>query len=167
MHIYLLVYRWSSSSTPFALYTEGYVRRIHRGLDHPSIRPTEKLLQIVRWTHITDDTRKQFAELQSYFRALHELARSPRRFKQTFVTDTLMFNHWLIVDSILIDASAVIHTIIEATHFITAPFLRNQSTEKIWNYICRLWTHTYMGPPNLLWVDQRKENLSKEIPETL
>lgn len=66
-----------------------------------------------------------------------------------------------------LDNHPVIHLIDEATHFTASDFLRNQNSAYIWTKICNLWSHTYLGPPDFLMVDQGTNYTSNEfIQET-
>lgn len=56
---YFLKHRCSSSSTPFALYTEQEVRHIPRGLDHPSVHDTESLLRRASRVPLTRENKKE------------------------------------------------------------------------------------------------------------
>lgn len=71
---------------------------------------------------------------------------SPRKFRLTVGEEELRFNQRVIVDNMFINNKPIIHMVDESTHFTAASFLRNQSAEKIWKSIRKLWILTYMGP---------------------
>lgn len=164
---YFLIYRWKAGTTPFALYSEGELRRIHRGFGHPSVRATEKLLERAAGENIDEDTRKALQQLERGCHTCRRYAGSPRRFKLTIGTGSLKFNHRIVADTMFINSRPVVHIVDEATHFTAAAFLKTQTTAELWRTICNLWCNVYMGPPDFLSVDQGTPYVSKEMKENL
>lgn len=60
---YSLVYRWSAATISYALYTQGEWRRIHRGLEHPSVRATEILIRRASGSPLSTIKMKKFRKL--------------------------------------------------------------------------------------------------------
>lgn len=92
---------------------------------------------------------------------------TPRRFKLTVGTDEVHFNHTVQIDTVLLSGKPVIHIVDMATHFCTASSLRSQSTKNIWHRIQSMWTLFYVGPPDLLSVDQVSAYISNEMGQNL
>lgn len=58
------------------------------------------------------------------------------------------------------------HIVDEATHFTVAKFLKTQSTSDVWKAITSCWKKVYLGPPDILPVDQGINLVSKEFLST-
>lgn len=164
---YFLVYRWSADDTPYALYTEPELRRIHRTFGHPSVKATYNLLKRASKTGLDKEIRLELEKIADDCKVCKTNSSTPRRFKLTVGSDELRFNHRVIADTMFLDSKPVLHMIDESTHFTAATFLRNQSTEEIFNNITRLWSMTYMGPPDFLAVDQGSAYISDEMKRNL
>lgn len=75
----------------------------------------------------------------------------------------LQLNHLVQIDTIFLNRKPVVHLVEEITDFISASFLRNKSTNKIWKAISGLRFYTYMGSPDFLAVDQVTPYISREM----
>lgn len=160
---YFFIYRWSTRNVPYALYTENELRRIHRGFGHPSVRATRNLLARSNNGNLNPVLMNQVKKIKADCVTCRTNASAPRRFKLTLGSEEIQFNHRVVVDTMFIQSRPVLHLVDEGTHFTSAAFLKNQSTAEIWKTICRLWIHTYNGPPDFLAVDQGSAYISKEM----
>ncbi len=61
--------------------------------------------------------------------------------------DDLMFNSEAIVDIMYVRGRIVPH-VEKATHFQASKFLRDDTTESIWNTLLQTWSLIYLGPPD-------------------
>lgn len=61
---YFLVYRWSATDTPYALYTEKILRKIHRNFGHPSVQSTLNLLKRASETKLTKNMRRELEKMR-------------------------------------------------------------------------------------------------------
>lgn len=75
----------------------------------------------------------------------------------------MRFNHSVQVDMVLLDGRIVINLVDFDTHFGAAAFLKFKSNEKICWTSELLWTLHYMGPTDLLEVEQGKAYVSNQI----
>ena len=160
---YFFKYNWSSTSIPYVLYTEKELRTIHRSFGHPSVSSTYKLLRRASGDKLKGNIKGMLRRLSENCKICKTNAATPRRFKLTIGTDDLRFNNRIIVDTMFIEGRPVIHIVDECTHFTAASFLKSQSASEIWKSILMLWTHTYMGPPDFLAVDQGSAYISEEF----
>lgn len=87
---------------------------------------------------------------------------TPRIFKIPIGSEELRFKHWVVVDTMFLNARPVLHVINEATHFTAATFLRDQSANEIFKQIYKLWALSYMAPPDFLTVDQAPTELARQ-----
>lgn len=90
---YLLVCNWGADVTPFALYTEGELRRIHRGFGHPPIRSTHILLKGVHEGKLRPTIVAELTKIADDCKICSFNTSAPRRFKITIGTGDLRFNH--------------------------------------------------------------------------
>ena len=160
---YFFIYEWDAKELPYILYTEGELRRIHRGFGHPSVLSTYNLLKRANKSKLRKSIKQEIAKIVEDCDICRRSGNKPRRFKLTAGTEELRFNHTVVVDTMFIESRAVLHMVDEATHFMAACFLRSQSASDIWKAIVRLWILTYMGPPNYLAIDQGSSYISKEM----
>ena len=158
---FFFIHNWSSKDTPYDLYTEDDLRKIHRGFGHPSVKATYHLLRRANPDTLPPQTMKALTKISTDCKTCLKYAQAPRRFRLTIGAETLRFNHRVAIDTMFINNKPILHMVDEATHFSAACFLRNQSTREIWNNIRKLWILTYMGPPDFLIVDQGTAYVSK------
>lgn len=90
-------------------------------------------------------------------------ANPPRRFKLSIGSEYFRFNHHVQIDTMFISGKPVLHLADEAMHFQATSFLHNQSAKEIWRTLQAIWSLTYLGPPDFLWVDQGSSYVSTEM----
>lgn len=81
-------------------------------------------------------------------------AAAPRRIKLTIRTTYLRASHCPQLRTMLQSSLPVLDAVDKAAHFTTASFLRNQSSDEIWQTMQRMWFQIYMRTPYFLKVDQ-------------
>jgi hypothetical protein len=62
-----------------------------------------------------------------------------------------------------INGKPVLHIVDEATRFNAACWLENMTAKATWDAIQYIWTDTYLGPPDFIVTDARKNFVSKEF----
>lgn len=162
----LLIHKWEPNDFNISLYTEGELRKLHRSFGHPSSSSLAKLLQRARPEQFNADVQKYLEDITKSCVPCQFHSRKPRRFKLAVGTDELRFNHIVAVDVMYIDGEPVLHIVDEATHFMSACFLRNSSTKEVWASIRKCWINVYLGPPDFLRVDQGSNLVSSEFKES-
>ena len=164
---FFFIHKWSCNDTPYALFTEDELRKIHRGFGHPSVKASYHLLRRANPDTLPPQTLKELNKISRDCKTCLKYAQAPRRFRLTIGAEKLRFNHRVVVDTMFINNKPILHMVDEATHFSAACFLRNQSTSEIWKCIRKLWILTYMGPPDFLTVDQGTAYVSKEMKNNI
>lgn len=157
------VYRWRADDTPFALYIESDLRRIHRGFGHPSVQETHNLLRRASADTLAKNILSILQKIADDCDVCKRNGPKPRIFKLTIGNEDMCFNNRVVVDKMFIDSKPVINLVDESTHFTSACFLKNQCSSEIWKAITKLWFMTYMGPPDHLAVEQGSAYISKEL----
>ena len=89
-------------------------------------------------------------------------AKSPGRFKFT-LKDDCDFNYSVQIDVFYLDGKPVLYVIDEATSFIAARFLKDESTRTVWDTLRTCWIDTYLGPPDYFVHDAGKNFSSIEF----
>lgn len=158
-----LIHKWQPNETDYGLFTEADLRKLHRSFGHPSASSLTSLLKRARPDEFDASVREAIEEITSSCVPCQFHSRKPRRFKLAVGTEDLRFNHTVAVDVMYLDGSPVLHIVDEATHFMSACFLRNVSSREIWSAICRCWVIVYLGPPDFLRVDQGSSLVSAEL----
>lgn len=159
----LFVYRWTSDSIPYSLYSEHELRNIHRRFKYPSLNATHNLLKRANEDNLEADVKKMLDKITEHYKICKANDSAPRRIKLTIGTDDIQFNHSVIIETMFISSKHVLHLVDEGTHFTAAAFLKNHSSSDIWRSITRLWTHVYMVPPDFLSFDQGSAYISQEF----
>ncbi|KAI0990859.1 hypothetical protein K3495_g17328, partial [Podosphaera aphanis] len=84
------------------------------------------------------------------------------RFKFT-LRDDVDFNHSIYIDIMYIDGSPVLHVVDEATRFQAAKWLRNMTSQHVWNMLRLCWIDVYLGPPDIITHDAGTNFTSEEF----
>ena len=80
--------------------------------------------------------------------------------------DGIVFNQKLAIDLMFLNKQPVLHVVDTQTHFSAAMFLREQSTDAVWNAFLYCWATLYIGYPERLRVDRGSQFISKKFQET-
>ncbi|OXV09105.1 hypothetical protein Egran_03132, partial [Elaphomyces granulatus] len=159
---------WGRSLTSYIAQTiylsESELRQLHRRFGHPSARRFADLLH--RSDHDID--RKAIERLTKHCTMCQKYGGSPRRFKFTLRDPDLQFNHTIIVDIMYIDPgnsgrNPVLHIVDEATRFQAARWLKDISSQTVWNTLRLCWIDTYLGPPDIIGHDAGTQFMSDEF----
>ena len=154
---------WSPSDMPYILYTESELRRLHRNFGHPTVSALKKVLKRANPETCDKKTKTAIAEIVQSCKTCQKYASRPRRFKLTIGANDLIFNHVLAVDIMYINGKPILHVVDEATHYMSALFLRKVSSEETWKAIQRCWIRVYLGPPDNIRVDQGSNFVSQHF----
>jgi transposase InsO family protein len=143
--------------------SEPELRQLHRRFGHPSVRRFIDLLH-----HSSHDTNRQAIErLTRRCTTCQKNGASPRRFKFTLRDPDMQFNHTIVVDIFYLTANGhqnpVLHVVDEATRFQAARWLKDVSSQTVWNNLRYCWIDTYLGPPDVINHDQGKQFVSEEF----
>lgn len=159
----LLWHNWSSDT---ALFSESELFQLHRSFGHPSVTALYKLLRRARYNEVNEKIRRSIKEIVKRCKVCEAYSSKPKRFKLTVGSEEARFNHMVAVDIMYINKDPVLHVIDEATHFMSACWLRKVSSKEVWNGLLRCWSNTYLGPPDFLRIDQGSQFVSSEFKST-
>lgn len=151
---YFLVNCRKPEDLKYAPYTESELRKLHRVFGHPSVQALYNLLKRANPEGVEGSMRKKLEEIISACDTCVRHGAKHRRFKVTIGTDDLRFNHNVAVYAMYINSRPVLHLVDEATHFNAARFLRNKTSNHVWKTVLKCWSRVYLGPLDLLHVDQ-------------
>jgi hypothetical protein len=88
--------------------------------------------------------------------------KSPGRFK-FILKDDHEFNYSITIDVMYLDKKPVLQVVDSATVFQAARFLKDMSACTAWDTLCICWIDTYLGPPDRLIYDARKNFVFTEF----
>ena len=91
-------------------------------------------------------------------------SKAPGRFKFT-LKDDLDFNSEIIVNVMYLDGKLVLHIVNTATTFQTAYFLKDMSARAAWDTLKLCWINTYLGLPDYIVHDARKNFVSTKFKQ--
>jgi hypothetical protein len=157
-----LVQKWEENEA-LALFTEDQLRKLHRSFGHPTAGSLYRLLKGARPDKASSSVRDAIYELTKACNVCLARERQPRRFKLTIGAEDLRFNSVIAADVMYIRNEPVLHVVDEATHFAAASWLKAMTARETWDTLLRCWSHVYMGPPDLLRVDQGSNFASKDF----
>lgn len=167
MENFFLIHRWRPEDLTCLLYTKDELRRINRNFGLRSVRATIGMMKRAQDGVLSRRDHRMLRAIAAQCKTCARHAASPRRFKLTVQTDDLRFNHTVYLDTIFIDRKPVLNIVDLATHFCADGFLRAQKTKEIWRQIQQLWSLTYAGPPDYLFIDQGSAYVSAEMRKTV
>jgi len=143
--------------------TEPELRQLHRRFGHPSVRRFVGLMD--RSGHDVD--RKAIEHITKFCKMCQKYSASPRRFKFTIRDPDIQFNNTIIVDIMYIESDGaqkpVLHIVDEATRFQAARWLKDVSTQVVWNTLKMCWIDTYLGPPDIISHDAGTQFTGEEF----
>ena len=139
--------------------TEPELRRLHRRFSHPLIDKLRNLLKRLR--HEVDTLALQY--LTRYCSYCQKHGKLPGRFKFTLQNLDIEFNYTILVDIIYITNKAVLYIVDEATGFQAVRWLQNISAKHVWDVLRMCWIDTYIGPPDMITYDAKKNFISKDF----
>jgi hypothetical protein len=87
-------------------------------------------------------------------------ASRPRRFKLSLGAEDLRFNAVVMVDIMYLERVPMLHIVDQATHFTSARFLENISSENIWKVLRQCWNEVYLGPPDVIKIDSESHQFA-------
>ena len=139
--------------------TYAELHQLHRRFGHPSVRRLVRLLERAR---LNDIDVKSVERLTKFCEQCQLHAKSPGRFKFT-LKDDCDFNYSVQVDVFYLDGKPVLHVVDEATSFMAARFLKDESARTVWDTLRTCWIDTYLGPPDYFVHDAGKNFSSIEF----
>jgi hypothetical protein len=140
--------------------TDVELRRLHRRFGHPSVKRLQKLLY--QAGHKSD--RSTIEQLTKFCHYCQKYGKSPGRFRFT-LKNNINFNYNVIVNVMYISGAPLLHIVDEGTRFQAGRWLQNVSAKHIWDVLRTYWIDTYLGPPNLITYNARKNFVSNEFKQ--
>ncbi|KHJ30399.1 hypothetical protein EV44_g3633 [Erysiphe necator] len=138
---------WGTMVTSTCYLTETELRTLHRRFGHPS---AIKLLNLLEKAGHNDRTHRRLLEaINNNCAKCRKYTGAPMRFKFT-LRDDVDFNHSIFIDVMYIDGSPVLHVVDEATRFQAAKWLKNMSSQHIWEALRMCWIDVYLGPRDII-----------------
>ncbi|KHJ30584.1 hypothetical protein EV44_g3904 [Erysiphe necator] len=132
----------------FKYLTEGDLNRLHRRFGHPSVACLHKILQEAG--HNDPDNFKTLTNISAHCKHCQLNGPAPFRFKFK-LKDDKNFNHTILVDIMYLEGNVLtLHVIDEATRYQAARFLKDVSSQSIWQALRLCWIDVYVGPPDLI-----------------
>lgn len=139
------------------------LRHLHRRFGYPSVRRLLAVLQRAGYDDIAPKTVQNITKL-CHLCQKHDKA--PGRFKFTIKdSDSIQFNHTILVDIMYIDGTPVLHVVDDATGLQAARWLPDMTTKTIWYTLRHCWIDVYIGPPDYIVTDAGKNLTSKEFQQ--
>lgn len=142
--------------------TETELRTLHRRFGHPSALKLVHLLE--KAGHDEHQNRQILEKIGKNCDKCQKHANAPMRFKFT-LRDDVDFNHSIYIDIMYISGSPLLHVVDEATRFQAAKWLRNMSSQHVWNVLRMCWIDVYLGPPDIINHDAGSNFTSQEFKD--
>jgi hypothetical protein len=157
-HPWMLLNR-TEETVAYCHLTYSELHQLHRRFGHPSVRRLVLLLERAKLDNIDV---KSVERLTRFCEQCQLHAKSPGRFKFT-LKDDYDFNYSVQVDVFYLDSKPVLHVVDEATSFMAARFLKDESARTVWDTLRTCWIDTYLGPPDYFVHDAGKNFSSIEF----
>ena len=110
-------------------------------------------------------TTKKSKKLTRFCEQCQKFGKSPGRFKFK-LRDEVNFNYTILIDIMYIDGNPILHIVDEGTRYQAAQWLRNMTSEHIWDTLCYPWINTYQGPPDYIISDAGKNLVGKHFVQS-
>ena len=131
------------------------MKKLHRDFGHPYPEALFKLLQKSKNTKSLDSsTLATLKDITKRCQPCQKWAPKPARFRVSFPTDQITFNHEIEVDIFWLDISPALHIIDRGTRYSVAKFMENESSEHVWDLIVEFWITVFTGYPQIISHDQ-------------
>jgi hypothetical protein len=78
----------------------------------------------------------------------------PMHFRVSIESEDIRFNHCVAVDVMYISSKPALHVVCEATHYQAARLFSNMTANETWKLFSESWSKNYLGPPDILRIDQ-------------
>ena len=132
--------------------TYSELHQLHRRFGHLSVR---RLVLLLKRAKLDNIDIRSVEHLTKFCEQCQLYAKSPGRFKFT-LKDDCDFNYSVQINVFYLDGKPVLYIIDEATSFITARFLKDESTRTVWDTLRTYWINTYLSPPDYFVHDAEK-----------
>ncbi|RKF60459.1 hypothetical protein OnM2_050063, partial [Erysiphe neolycopersici] len=146
-----------------AFLTDKELSQLHRRFGHPSAKRLSCILE--RTGHDFNEEFLQHLNKICHHCQMH--GKPPGRFRFRLKDDDIDFNAIIIVEIFYIsdngESLPVIHVLDEATRFQSGEFLKNETSQEVWEKLKMCWINTYVGPPDMIVTDAGKNLTSKEF----
>lgn len=149
------VIRWGYAAS--ALFTDSELRRFHQSYGHNSVDKIMLSLQEAGFDELPESTREKMNDIARQCDAYQRNTVKPRHFSISLNWRGQTFNHVILADVVHFDDGDLVHVIDSATRLNAAKFTqstKNPTGVEIWNAIKLCWIDVYLGPPDVLQVDQ-------------
>jgi hypothetical protein len=149
------VIRWDYAAE--ALFTEAEQRNFHRSYGHRSAETIIKSLEEAGFEDLPADTKDKLNDIARACDPCQRNAVKLLYFSISVKWKDQRFNHLVLADVVRFCDGDLVHVIDRATRLNGVrftPSLKNPSAPEIWNAIKLCWIDIYLGPPDILQVDQ-------------
>jgi hypothetical protein len=140
--------------------TDVELQRLYRRFGHPSVERLQKLLYRAGY----ESDRSTIEQLTKFCHYCQKYGKLPGRFRFT-LKDDINFNYNVIVDVMYISGASLLHIVNKGTCFQAGRWLQNVSAKYTWDVLRTCWINTYLGPPDLITHDARKNFVSNEFKQ--
>ncbi len=142
-----VAYRWST------VY-RNRLKKLHKTFGHPSSRALTNLLKKASFKKLDPKVRQLVKKITNRCKPCQTWQSAPARFRISFPTEKIMFNHEIEVDLRWIDGDPVLHIIDRGTRYSVDKFMESETSEHTWDLIMEFWVTVFTGYPYVISHDQ-------------
>lgn len=114
------------------MYTERELRTIKRNFGHPPLRSMEVLLKRAAEGKESMETRNSIEEIYKDCQICKQNDQNTWRLKLTVGSEKYRFNHFVKMETMLIQGRPILHMVDMDKNFCATTYLRNKSSREIW-----------------------------------
>lgn len=136
---------------------------------HFGHRNTDNLMNLLRKADldtVQEGTRNTIQYIAESYDSCEKLSSLPHGFKFTLRDDS-QFNSTIYVNLLWIDKKTILHVVDESTRYQAARWVPTVSAEALWKALYLCWIDVYMGPPDVIAHNTRKNVFCGILPAKL
>lgn len=141
---------------------------------HPTAGKLFQLIKRAYPTKASTNLRQVLEQISEACTSCATYSNPPFRFRATIPPDKVISNRELSMDLMWLNKKAVLHIVDTSTLFQNAVFIRNQSSQNLWEEFVDCWVSVYTGFPEIVRLDRQSgftsdnfRNYAKDVGVTL